>query len=181
VSRIRRPGGVSVAAQLAEIPDLSRARLVELWVEHLGQAPPRASSTSFILRAVAYAVQEQAYGGLKSSELRALLKLVPTRGDEQAAGRQQKRKKESDEPHSKTGAIARAKEEHADEPPVSTIRLSLQPGTRLVRDWQGKSYTVDVHADGFGWNGKIYRSLSAVATAITGARWSGNRFFRLDR
>jgi hypothetical protein len=57
--------------------------------------------------------------------------------------------------------------------------IILRPGTRLVREWQGRSHAVDVRVDGFGWNGKHYRSLSAVATAITGVRWSGNRFFRV--
>ena len=64
-------------------------------------------------------------------------------------------------------------------PVPDPARIVLRPGTRLVRDWQGKSHSVDVRADGLSWNGTVYRSLSAVALAITGARWSGNRFFRL--
>jgi len=54
-----------------------------------------------------------------------------------------------------------------------------QPGARLMREWNGETHVVDVLADGFAWNGKRYRSLSAVARAITGARWSGPRFFGL--
>ena len=56
-----------------------------------------------------------------------------------------------------------------------------QPGARLIRDWNGSTHTVDVVEDGFVWNGERYRSLSAIARAITGARWSGPRFFGLDR
>jgi len=56
---------------------------------------------------------------------------------------------------------------------------NLALGTRLIREWNGRSHTVDVVEDGFEWNGELYRSLSAVAQAITGARWSGPRFFRL--
>ncbi|WP_439620098.1 DUF2924 domain-containing protein [Hyphomonas sp.] len=50
-------------------------------------------------------------------------------------------------------------------------------GARLVREWNGRKHTVDVTDDGFVWNGQMYRSLSAIAREITGARWSGPRFF----
>jgi hypothetical protein len=56
---------------------------------------------------------------------------------------------------------------------------SLQPGTRLLCDWRGQRYEVIVQEDGFLHDGKKYRSLSAVARAITGSYWSGNRFFGL--
>ena len=61
--------------------------------------------------------------------------------------------------------------------PVS--KPSLTPGNRLVRDWQGKTYIVDVLEDGFWWQERTYKSLSAIATEITGTRWSGPRFFGL--
>lgn len=50
-------------------------------------------------------------------------------------------------------------------------------GTRLVREWNGHEHVVDVMTDGYLWNGKRWRSLSAVAKEITGAKWSGPRFF----
>ncbi|MEN0653915.1 MULTISPECIES: DUF2924 domain-containing protein [Hyphobacterium] len=56
---------------------------------------------------------------------------------------------------------------------------SLKPGARLVREWNGISHTVDIVDGGAVWQGQRYRSLSAVARAITGARWSGPRFFGL--
>jgi hypothetical protein len=59
--------------------------------------------------------------------------------------------------------------------------ISLTAGTRLVREWRGVTYTVLVHADGFEWNGRRYRSLTIVARAITGAHWSGPRFFGLRK
>ena len=59
--------------------------------------------------------------------------------------------------------------------------ISLKPGTRLVREWRGVTHTVLVHADGFEWNGKRYRSLTVIAREITGAHWSGPRFFGLRR
>jgi hypothetical protein len=55
--------------------------------------------------------------------------------------------------------------------------ISLKAGTRLVREWRGITQTVLVHANGFEWNGRRYRSLTIIAHEITGAHWSGPRFF----
>ena len=57
--------------------------------------------------------------------------------------------------------------------------ISLRPGTRLVREWRGVTHMVLIHADGIEWRGQRYHSLSVVAREITGARWSGPRFFGL--
>ena len=57
--------------------------------------------------------------------------------------------------------------------------LELGLGARLTRQWQGRMHEVIIEADGFRWDGKVYRSLSAVATAIAGTRWNGPRFFGL--
>ena len=54
---------------------------------------------------------------------------------------------------------------------------SLRPGARLVREWRGSRYEVEVLEDGFALNGKIYNSLSEIAFTITGTKWSGPRFF----
>ena len=50
-------------------------------------------------------------------------------------------------------------------------------GTRLVREWNGKEHIIDVTDDGFFWNDQSWTSLTAIATAITGTKWSGPRFF----
>ncbi len=54
-------------------------------------------------------------------------------------------------------------------------------GTRLVRQWQGKLHEIVVQADGFLYEGRNYRSLSEIARAITGTRWSGPAFFGLKK
>jgi Protein of unknown function (DUF2924) len=59
--------------------------------------------------------------------------------------------------------------------------ISLKAGTRLIREWRGVTQTVLVHADGFEWNGRRYRSLTIIAHKITGAHWSGPRFFGLRK
>jgi hypothetical protein len=58
-------------------------------------------------------------------------------------------------------------------------RTAVKPGTRLVREWNGETHTILVHADGVEWRGNRYISLSVVAREITGAHWSGPRFFGL--
>ena len=60
-----------------------------------------------------------------------------------------------------------------------TPSLSLKPGARLVREWHGRTHTVTVTEDGFEYAGTSYPSLTKIAKKITGAHWSGPRFFGL--
>jgi hypothetical protein len=60
-------------------------------------------------------------------------------------------------------------------------RVELKSGTRLVREWQGRTYEVLVLDDGLSWQGTHYGSLSAVARKITGTPWSGPLFFGLKQ
>jgi hypothetical protein len=98
---------------------------------------------------LAYRIQELAYGGLKPETIRRLERL----GEDLDGGDRKK----------------------------SRIRADSMPitGTRLLREWQGAEYVVTVTADGFDWQGRPYRSLSAIARAITGTRWNGWVFFGL--
>jgi hypothetical protein len=57
----------------------------------------------------------------------------------------------------------------------------LKPGTRLIREWQGRAYEVVVLDDGFSWQGTRCNSLSAIARKITGTAWSGPLFFGLKQ
>jgi hypothetical protein len=59
--------------------------------------------------------------------------------------------------------------------------ISIKSGTRLLREWHGVTYEVIIMEDGVQCNGKLYCSLSEVARAITGARWSGPLFFGLKK
>lgn len=66
----------------------------------------------------------------------------------------------------------------ADNPPP---QISLTPGARLIREWNGRTIAVEVTEDGFLWEGQTRRSLSEIAREATGAHWSGPRFFGLRR
>ena len=57
----------------------------------------------------------------------------------------------------------------------------VAPGARLIREWNGTVHEVDVVEGGYVWQGETYRSLTAIARAITGTKWSGPRFFGLER
>jgi hypothetical protein len=59
--------------------------------------------------------------------------------------------------------------------------LSLKPGARLLREWHGRTHTVTITEDGFEHEGASYPSLSKIAKKITGAHWSGPRFFGLAK
>ncbi|MEM9429596.1 MAG: DUF2924 domain-containing protein [Pseudomonadota bacterium] len=59
--------------------------------------------------------------------------------------------------------------------------VSIRPGAHLVRDWNGRTYQVEVLENGYRMDGRTWTSLSALARHITGANWSGPRFFGLTR
>ncbi len=58
--------------------------------------------------------------------------------------------------------------------------LSLKPGARLVREWNGRTHTITVTEEGFEYAGRQFSSLTKIAQTITGTRWSGPRFFGLQ-
>ena len=110
---------------------------------------PPPFNRPYLQSRLAYRIQELAYGGLKP-ETRARLEAL----GEQLDG----------------GNVV-----------LRRIRADSRPlaGTRLVREWRGVEHAVTVLADGFEWEGRPYRSLSAIARAITGTRWNGWTFFGL--
>ena len=65
--------------------------------------------------------------------------------------------------------------------PISPPIIRLKPGSRLIREWRGEVHRVTVLEKGFDWRGNRYASLSQIARAITGARWSGPLFFGLRK
>ena len=138
-----------VQDEIAVLPDLSRAALVEQWTTAHGRPPPKGLSRRLLEYAAAYNLQSKAFGELKPTVRRKLRQ--PT-----GSG------------HLGSPATHRA-----------AASKGLSAGSRLVREWHGRTYTVDALQIGFLCDGQHYGSLSEVARAITGARWSGPRFFGL--
>jgi len=74
--------------------------------------------------------------------------------------------------------LARLGQEKPGAQPVRS-RIELTPGTRLVREWNGQTISVEVIENGFSYGDRTWRSLSEIARHVTGAHWSGPRFFGL--
>ena len=60
---------------------------------------------------------------------------------------------------------------------AESAKPNASAGKRLIREWNGRQHIVDITPDGYVWNDRSWRSLSAIAKEITGTRWSGPRFF----
>jgi hypothetical protein len=136
---------------LARLAALKAKSVNELKTEWqaLFDAPAPNNSRTFLEGRLVYRIQELIYGG-PDKQTRRLLDLLA----DEVEGTL-KRKAQIADPRN----------------PVV--------GTKLIREWDGVAHTVTVLKEGFEWGGKRYKSLSAVARAVTGTRWNGYRFFGL--
>ena len=136
---------------LARLAALKAMSVNELKTEWqaMFDAPAPNNSRTFLESRLAYRIQELTYGG-PDKQTRRLLDLL------------------ADEVE---GTLTRKAQIADPRNPVV--------GTKLIREWDGTAHTVTVLKDGFDWGGQRYKSLSAVARAITGTRWNGYRFFGL--
>ncbi|MFG0326630.1 MAG: DUF2924 domain-containing protein [Phycisphaerales bacterium JB037] len=133
------------------LPGLTLPRLHALW--HELRLPGRPPTLKrILLREIAWRMQARETGGL-DSETRRLLARATRSAASDSRARPQKRR--------------------------SATRL--QPGSTLIRTWRGREHRVAVTSTGFRYDDRDYASLSEIAREITGARWSGPRFFGLDR
>lgn len=140
----------SIPARLAALKTTPTPELKKTWRDLFDSEPP-AFNRRYLESRLADRIQELAYGGLKPETIRRLEAL----GEEFDGGDRTKSRKRADH----TGR------------PIT--------GTRLIREWKGVEHAVTVLADGYEWQGRPYKSLSAIARAITGTRWNGWTFFGL--
>ena len=143
----------SVLRQLATLETMSLEQLHEQWRDLYGGEPPRYKRR-FLIKRLAYRIQELFYGGLSESAKTHLTRVA-----------------END-------PVARVAGGVTDSPPG---QADILPGTRFVRIWKDRRYEVLAHENGFEYDGRIFRSLSAVAREITGTRWNGRLFFGLKK
>jgi len=139
----------NVLGKLAALKTMPMPDLKRQWRELFETEPP-PYNRRFLESRLAYRIQELAYGGL-TPETRERLRAL---GEELDGGRSVVRKRRTDQ----------------DRPVV---------GTRLIREWQGVEHCVTVRRDDYEYQGRPYKSLSAIARAITGTRWNGPVFFGL--
>ncbi|WP_412049471.1 DUF2924 domain-containing protein [Hoeflea sp. Naph1] len=138
-----------IPARLAALTTAPTTELKKQWRELFESEPP-PFNRRYLESRLAYRIQELVYGGLKPETIRRLERL----GKELDGGDRKKRS-------------------------IRAGRDRPITGTRLLREWQGVEQIVTVTADGFEWQGRPYKSLSAIARAITGTRWNGWIFFGL--
>ena len=140
-----------LSLHVTRILAMPQDELEAAWRKNCRGKPPAGLPRSLLSRLLAYRVQADAHGDLSPGIQRFLDRV----GKEIAAGNKS--------PDLQFGD-----------------RFRLKPGTVLVREHNGAEHRVMVLAEGFAWNGQVHKSLSAVATTITGTRWNGHRFFGLD-
>ena len=143
------PNREQLDVEVTRFRDLDVGELRNCWRAVFGRPAPAHLPRHLLFRILAYRLQADRLGDLDTESQR----LLDRSGSPERAGQNA----------------------------VDSIRhiTDLRPGTVLGREWNGKMQRVAVLADGFGWNGKTYPSLSQIAFAITGTRWNGPRFFGL--
>ena len=147
----------TIATQVRELQNLAADQLAERYTELFGK-PPRIRNVAFLRRQVAWKLQERELGGL-TDRARARLDELVARIDLPLRTPQPRPRPQPQaaRPEQKTPLV----------------------GTTLVREWRGQKIQVEVADGSYIWNGTPFRSLSAVAKAITGTSWNGRLFFGL--
>jgi hypothetical protein len=138
--------------EIAALPAMSLPEIQAKWRQRLKESPPSHLRKQLLVPLLAYKLQELAYGGLKPDIRRALERLA-------AAYRR--------DPNDKILPFKMARH--------------IKPGSRLLRQWNGRTHQVMVIENGFEFEGARYKSLSVIARLITGTRWSGPAFFGLKK
>jgi len=144
----------SIAKEIEALRAMTVPDLVERYEREFGK-PPRVKHREHLWKRIAWRTQERLLGGLSRVAQRRLEELIA----------------EIDLPldENQRTVVGRLKGSHKPGAPAV--------GTVLTRRYKGQDIQVQVLANGFEWDGTAYRSLSAVAKAVTGSHWSGNTFF----
>ena len=145
----------SVLRQIAGLRTMSHDELTDLWRTLIGGDPP-AYNRTFIVKRLAYRIQELHYGGLSEHARSTMTEALRSAGFDEDGRAPDARRRERDRK-----------------------RMNGMPvvGTRLMREWNGSRYETTVVPGGFEYAGRKYKSLTAVALAITGTHWNGRAFF----
>lgn len=149
----KRRGKVS-HEDIDALSGLDKPELHIRWEEAFSHPPPKYMRRDILVRALTHEMQLEASGGMPAGLIRQLERAARSMRD------------------GKASAVAGG--QHRSAPGVT-----IKPGTRLLRDWQGVTHEVIILEKGIQYRGREWPSLSAVAREITGTRWSGPLFFGL--
>ena len=182
---------LDIEAAVAALGGLSRDDLAERWCKAYGVPPPKGIRQVLLLRAAAWHLQAKHLGG-HSAEMRRLLRSAMDQAKAKLLDRSKRKCSNAAAPGNAEGHgdVSSCTDQLAnvDLSPQNAEtgrtepgrrRRRMLPGARLVREWNGKTYVVDVIEGGYVFEAKVYRSLTAIAGKITGVHWSGPRFFGL--
>jgi len=162
--------------EIAGISDPPREQLVAAWLKTYGCAAPKGIKRSLLERSAAWHLQARRLGGLSRAANRAL-KVERPLADGSAMEPEALSRSSGNVGEQSLSEDSRFELPASQRTAIASITSKPRPGTRYMREWNGRMHIVDVADDGFLFDGKTYRSLSAIARRITGARWSGPRFF----
>jgi len=158
---------MKIAKDVAALSDLTVSELQRKWVE-VWNEPCKSRNKDFLRKRVAWRIQALAYGGLSQRALERARELA----DETLLKIRSAATPGPGSLVSKSSRISLL--------PSDDTRLPMS-GTTLTRIYNGRKIIVLVCDKGFEWEGQKFKSLSAVAKAITGAHWNGVLFFGLNR
>jgi Protein of unknown function (DUF2924) len=149
-----RPRKHSIDEEIAHLRDLDLRGLHARWRAAFRKVAPSHLPRHLLFGILVYRLQADEFGDLDPATRRALERSRGIQSRKQVADRLEV---------------------------LDRQQSRSEPGTVLMREWKGRQHRVVVMADGFAWNGRNYKSLSAVAFAMTGTRWNGPRFFGMRR
>jgi len=154
----------NVKAEVAALRRLSPADLREKYLAVFGESS-RSGNKDFLCKRLAWRLQSMAEGSLSDRARRRAAELARDADIRMTMPRP---------PTVTAGASQRVQAA----PAANAGRLPI-PGTVLTRQYHGRVIEVTVLPKEFEWEGRVYRSLTAVAQAVTGAHWNGHLFFGL--
>jgi len=158
---------LNLAKELAIMERMTPRELQEKYAQVFGEQP-RSRNRQWLVKRIAWRLQANEEGDLSERARRRAMELANDADLRVTAPRQPKNGDGAG--HTKTVRTRVS----------ASTRLPL-PGTVLTREYKGRLLQVKVLTDGFEYEGEIYRSLTAVAEAITGSRWNGCHFFGLRK
>ncbi len=158
----------AVTTEILRLQSMTIGELRARWLEVFGQET-KQRHRAYLIRRLCWKLQEDRFGKLtpeqeaRVAEYRREIEALPP---------------EQWFPRSKANKAAAAREKL---PPLMRDRRLPPPGSVLTREWRGNQVVVKILESGFEYDGRLFRSLSAVAQAVTGTSWNGWTFFGLAK
>ena len=153
----------SILGQILTLKEMSAKELQKKYEEVFNGKKPTSNNRGYLWKKIAYRIQEIHYGGISQEAQVKVSQLM----------------KEYDPVNNKAIRPERPMQEKPKPAIKARDRRLPIPGTVITKEYKGNTFQVKVLAKGFEYNGRVYKSLTAIAKEITGAHWNGFLFFNL--